>query len=277
MAATPRTPATRADYAAIARSKIRDPGEGEFRRWLVYGRYKVGKTTMASTAPNMLIIDPENGTKEVPTGKAMVWPTSQWSDYDQVFKALQTGELTNKNGEKFEWVCLDNMTRVANMALRYVMKMGEERDLDRIPGLVQKQDYGKAGELLKGLLWNLHTLPMNVLYTAGDRVDSGVAWGESEDEDAEEVEVKFVPDLPKGARASLNQIVDVIGRLYTVKVTGTNKAGKEVSGRQRRLWIAPSDKYDTGYRSQHRLPEYLKGPTVPKLEELISTGKVSNG
>lgn len=259
-------PTTKADYKAIAARKIRDPGTATWRRWLIYGRYKVGKTTFCSTAPDVLIIDPEDGTKEVAPGQAKVWPTSQWSDYDEVFNALRTGELD------YKWVAVDNMTRVQNMALRYVMRMGEERDLDRIPGLVQKQDYGKAGELIKGLLFNFNTLPVNVIYTAGDRMDTG-GWGNDEDEDSENAEARFVPDLPKGARASVSQIVDVIGRLYVVKVTGT-KDGKEVTGRQRRLWIGPSDTYDTGYRSQHKLPEFLKAPTVGRLEQLITEGKI---
>lgn len=269
---TPRAASTKADYKAIAAKKIVDPGGG-YRRWLVYGRYKMGKTRFASTAPNVLILDPENGTKEVPPGQAKIWPISQWSDYDEVFNAVRTGELVNPDTKApFEWLCVDNMSRAGNMALRRVMSLAEERDLDRIPGQVQKQDYGKAGELIKGLLFNFHTLPLNILYTAGDRMDTGAGWGESEDEDAEQVEAKFVPDLPKGARASLNQIVDVIGRLYIVKVDHPKLPDKKLN--QRRLWISPSDKYDTGYRSTHVLPDYLKGPTVSRLEMLITEGKV---
>lgn len=255
------------DYAAIAAKKTVDPGGG-YRRWLIYGRYKVGKTRFCSTAPNVLIIDPENGTKEVPKGQAKVWPISQWQDIEEIHQVLKSGVVN------YEWVAVDNMTRIQNMALRFVMKQAEERDLDRIPGLVQKQDYGKAGELIKGMLFNFHTLPLNIIYTAGDRMDTGGGFDDNEDEDAEQVEAKFVPDLPKGARASLNQIVDVIGRIYTVRVSGTTKAGKEITGRQRRLWLSTNDRYDTGYRSEHVLPDYLKAPTVPRLEALIINGKV---
>lgn len=264
--------ASKTDYKAIAASKIRDPGGG-YRRWLIYGRYKMGKTRFISTAPNVLIIDPENGTREVPVGQAKVWPVSTWADMDDVYNALRTGELVNDStGKPFEWVGVDNFTRIHNMALRYVMRMGEERDLDRIPGLVQKQDYGKAGELTKGMLFNFHSLPMNVIYTTGDRMDAG-GNSDDEDEDATTAEAKYVPDLPKGARASVEGIVDVIGRIYSVKVEGTRN-GKTVRGIQRRLWISPSDKYDTGYRSEHVLPDYLKGPTVPRLAALITDGKV---
>jgi hypothetical protein len=52
-----------------------------------------------------------------------------------------------------------------------------------------------------------------------------------------------------------------------------NKEGDEVL--QRRLWIAPTEAYDTGYRSDHELPNYLKNPTVPKLGTLVKTGKVT--
>lgn len=264
--------AGKTDYAAIAKRKIQDPGGG-YRRWLVYGRYKQGKTRFASTAPNVLIIDPENGTKAVPVGHAKVWPVANWADMDEVFNALRSGELVNdKTGQPFEWVCVDNFTRIHNMALRFVMGKQEERDLDRIPGLVQKQDYGKAGELTKGMLFNFHALPMNVIYTTGDRLDAA-GFNDDEDEDSEAAEAKFVPDLPKGARASVEQIVDVIGRIYTVPVVVT-KNGKEIKARQRRLWISPSDKYDTGYRSEHRLPDYLPTPTVERLVTLITDGKV---
>ena len=165
------------------------------------------------------------------------------------------------------------------MALRFVMKMQEQRDLDRIPGMVQQRDYGKSGELMKGMLWNLHTLPLGVVYTAQERMESAGAFAD-DDEDIEDPGVRFVPDLPRGVRSSVNAIVDVIGRIYTVKVEGVSPTtGKEIKGVQRRLWLAPSESFDTGARSRVQLPDYIKGPTVPKLLTAINNnGKdASNG
>lgn len=266
-----------AEYLRIAKSKIKDPGAGT-RRWLIYGRKKQGKTTFLSSiphradgGPNMLVLDFEqgHGTKEIPEGDIKVWPIFKWEDTQEAMKAVQTGKLP------YEWVALDNMGRAANMALRFVMRTSEERDLDRIPGQVQKRDYGKSGELLKGMLYNFHTLPINVIYTAPERVETG-NWNDGdEDDDVDTAAAKFVPDLPKGARGALNDIVDVIGRIYVVRIKGKNrKTGKEVTVVRRRLWINPSDVYDTGYRSKHKLPDYLASPTIPRLEQLISTGKV---
>jgi AAA domain len=272
--ATPAT--TRKDYQAIAKRKIRDPGS-TYLRWLIYARYKIGKTHFLGTvppkadgSPNVLVIDAEqgHGSKALVGKPVKVWPIGRWEDTAEVEKALRAGL-------DFEYIAFDNFSRIANMALRRVMRLGEERDLDRPPGIVDRRDYGKSGELLKGLLFNLHTLPYNFIYTAGDRMETGGGWNDAEDDDTEAVVAQFVPDLPKGPRAALNQIVDVIGRMYVVKTKITHpKTKKEVEIRQRRLWLQPNEQYDTGYRSPHKLPDYLKAPTVPRLEKLIKEGVV---
>jgi hypothetical protein len=254
--------AKKVDYKKIAASKIHKPGQKP-KRVLIYGRNKKGKTRMAFSAPNCLILDPEVGTEELPES-ANIWPIYKWEDMDEAFRFLKSGQ------HEFEWVAVDGLTRIQNMALRFVMHQAEERDLERIPGMVQQKDYGKAGELIKGMLFNFHYLPMGVVYTAQERMETPGEF-DSEDEDVEDVSVRYVPDLPKGVRSSVNAIVNVIGRIYTVKVE--NKAGDEVI--QRRLWIAPSEGLDTGVRSKHKLPEYIKNPTIPKLVELMNTGKVT--
>jgi hypothetical protein len=253
------------DYAKIAASKIVNVGDmTDPPRYLFYARNKKGKTRLAQSAPRVLILDPEKGTKELPPDQP-VWPIAQWEDLNDVFKYTKTADCK----KKYDWIAVDGMTRITNMALRYVMKQHEERDLDRIPGMVAQKDYGKAGELIKGMLFNFHNLPQGIIYTAQERVETQGEF-DSEDEDLEEAQTRFVPDLPKGVRSSLNAIVDCIGRIYVVK---TEVKGVDVL--QRRLWIAPTEAYDTGYRSDHELPNYLKNPTVNRLGLLIKNGKVT--
>lgn len=248
------------DYAKLAAEHIREPGQRS-KRILIYGRNKQGKSWFGASAPNVLIIDPEGGAEDLPKG-TKIWPVYKWQEVNGVFRYLQQGN------HPFEWVCLDGLTRLSNMSLRFVMKQAETRDLDRIPGMVQQRDYGKAGELMKGMLFNFHNLPMGIVYTAQDRMESSVY--DQEDEDVEDVAVRFVPDLPKGVRSSLNAIVDVIGRIYTVKIEGKNSKGVMVKGRQRRLWISPTEQFDTGYRTSAKgIPPYLAKPTVPALVELL--------
>lgn len=256
------------DYNAIAASKIRKPSQTARKpRILVYGRNKKGKTRFASTAPDVLILDPEEGTQGLTKSDPNVWPINSWQEFDDAYQYLKRGKHNHK------WVCVDGLTRFSNMSLRFVMGMEEERDLTRKPGMVQKQDYGKSGELLKGMLWNFHSLDMGVIYTAQERQMEIEDDPDTEDGDAEAASVMYVPDLPKGARSAVNSIVDVIGRIYTVRLP--HPKDEEVKVVQRRLWLSPHVAYDTGYRSDFVLPDYLKGPTVPRLIQLLREGKVT--
>jgi hypothetical protein len=264
------------DYNAIARARITSPSKRAERkpRILVYGRNKKGKTRFGATAPNVLVIDPEKGTDHEKKIDPDVWPVNSWEDMDDVYKFLREGK------HNYEWVFIDGLTRIANMSLRWVMFQAEQRDLDRRPGQVGKQDYGKSGEAVKAMLYNFHALEnMGVIFSAQERMMDALPSGD-EDEDSEDAAIMYVPDLPKGVRGAVNSIVDVIGRIYTVKTTvkvrdpETKKVvEKEVI--QRRLWVEPHVSYDTGFRSDHPMPPYLKNPTVEKLTQLLKTGKAA--
>lgn len=258
------------DYERIAQKKIRHPSDIKTRypRFLVYSRNKKGKTWFCLTAPNVLILDPENGTDEFLKVDPAVWPVNTWQDLDEAYHFLKSGK------HDFDWVAVDGVTRMSNMSLRFVMHKGEERDLDRTPGMVQRQDYGKAGELLKGMILNFQSLPMGIIYTSQERLID-VTSEDLDDDDAEDTTHMFVPDLPKGVRSLLNSEVGVIGRLYVVD--GTKKVRRdgvivEKTYKQRRLWIGDHVAYDTGFRSDFSLPPMLKDPTAERLINLIRKG-----
>jgi hypothetical protein len=236
---------------------------------LVYARNKKGKSTFC-TSPgqdNVLILDPEEGTEGMVKRNPHVWPITSWTDMDDAYNFLKSGK------HQYKWVAVDGLTKFANMSLRWVMSQEEERDLTRKPGMVQKQDYGKSGEIMKGMLNNYHSLRMGVIFTAQERVIEVTDDPEGDDEDAETSSLLYVPDLPKGVRSAANQIVDVIGRLYTVKID--HPRDPEVRVLQRRMWVEPHIAYDTGYRSDFKLPPFIKSPTVPKLVQLLREGKAS--
>lgn len=262
------------NYAAIAAAKMHRPAERKRKpRLLIYSRNKKGKTWFANSAgPRTLIIDPEAGTDEMKKSNPHVWPVNQWPDMDEVvnflkyvnkcpFKGCPEGE-----DHQFNWVSPDGLTRMNNMALKYVMKLQEEKSLDRIPGMVAQKDYGKSGELMKEMLNQFHTLPLGVVFTAQERQME--AFESEEDEDYEDSAAWYVPDLPKAVKGAANSIVDVIGRLYVVRVEG------DPPKKQRRLWLGESSMYDTGYRSDFVLPDMIPNPTVPKLVTLMRTGTI---
>ncbi len=265
------------DYAAIADRHIFFPSQQEFLpKILIYAGNKKGKTTFVTSVGrnNVIVADPEHGTNRMKTKDPHVWSISNWADVDDFYEFCRAGLPCPrcKPVHHFTWASLDGMTRICNMALRHVMKMQEERSLDRIPGIVDRRDYFKSGELVKEMLTKFHNLNMGVIYTAQERQVEGGGFDDEGDEDIENAAAMFVPDLPKGARGMINSLVDVIGRLYVVRVDvkGTPKA-------QRRLWVGESTQTDTGYRSEYTLPNYIKYPTVPKLIRLMETGSVKQG
>lgn len=254
------------DYEAIAKEKIHRPSElPETRKILIYSRNKLGKTTLCITAPNVLIADPEHGTDPYIKADPPTWPITEWDDIDEYYNFLALGN------HSYEWAALDGITKMHNMALKKVMKLQEKNNLTRIPGLVRRQDYGKANELTKEMLYSFLNLPMGVIMTCQERKI------ETEVEDAEgleAVQIERVPDLPRGARAAINEVADLIGRLYIQRLRVRIKSTGEIREvNQRRLHIGPHDNYDTGYRSSFRLPEVVKSPTIPKLVSLLMSGE----
>lgn len=276
------------DYSAIARSRIVSPANSErMPRILVYGRNKKGKTRFCATAPNVLILDPEDGTTAETKLNPDVWPVREWSDLDEAYNALKSGKLrAQKSGQPYKWVALDGMTRFLSMAINFVLNQQAERDLSRRPGQVDQRTYGQANKMMEGMLHNFHSLrAMGLVLTAQERmVEIANMEDLGDDEDATPAGYMYVPDLSPGSRSPLNQIVDVIGRIYiargeftqTKRVRGSD--GKVVTKdvivkAERRLWIAPHEMYDTGARSDHQLPDFIKNPTVPSVVRVIKEGK----
>lgn len=273
------------DYAAIARSKIARPGTGRMPRFLIYGRNKKGKTRLCATAPDVLIADPEDGTTAETKLDPDVWPVTQWSDLDEIYHAVKGGIKSPKTGRPYKWVALDGMTRMLSMAIDFVSAQQAERDLTRKPNQVDQRTYGQANRMIEGMLHNFHSLRnVGLIFTAQERVveienmeDLG------DDDDATPASFMYVPDLTKGARAPLNQVVDVIGRIYVVRGNFELKRRVKREGKiltktihtttQRRLFIGPHEMYDTGVRTGFELPDFIKEPTVASLVRAMREGK----
>lgn len=275
------------DYAAIARSKITKPGSGRMPRYLIYGRNKKGKTRFCSTAPDVLICDPEDGTIAETKLNPDVWQITQWTDLDEVYHFIKGGGKSPKTGQPYKWIALDGMTRMLAMAVDFVQNQMGDVDLTKKPTEQdQRRLYGRANKLIQGVLHNFHSLrSVGLIFTASERVveienmeDLG------EDDDAAPSSYQYVPDLSPGARSPLNQVVDLIGRIYVVRgefettrivvKEGKRVRVKRTTNIQRRLFVAPHEMYDTGYRSGYQLPDFLPEPTVDSVGRALREGKV---
>lgn len=270
------------NYIALAKKKVNRPKDFVgYRKLLIYGRNKKGKTYFGLSAgiDQTLELDPETGTDTMHRLNPYRWPIARWEDVADAYGALRTGQLSPKllglgpSAQPFTWVSVDGLTRMNNMALHYVRRKREETNLEQRPGMIDRRDYFKSGELMKQMLAGFHTLKMNVVFTAQERVMGGG----DDDEDDEDGGVQRVPDLPASVRGAVNSLVEVIGRIYTTKATfkNPNKGGEPIEKMQRRLWISPHMSYDTGYRSDYELPEFIRNPTIPKLVSLMLEGETA--
>lgn len=276
------------DYAAIARARITRPGTGRMPRYLIYGRNKKGKTRFCATAPDVLICDPEDGTIAEKKLDPDIWHITQWTDLDDVYHAVKSGVKSPKTNQPYKWVALDGMTRMLAMAVDFVLNQQLERDLTRKPTEIDtRRLYGRANQMIQGMLHNFHSLRgTGLIFTAQERVveienmeDLG------DDQDATPASFMYVPDLSPGARSPLNQVVDLIGRIYVVRGDFTTERRVRQGGKvvvkkfetnvQRRLFVGPHEMYDTGYRSGYDLPDFISNPTVLSVGRVLQEGKVT--
>jgi hypothetical protein len=80
------------DYNAIAASKIRRPSQSTRKpRILVYGRNKKARRVFAASAPDVLILDPEDGTEGLTKADPNVWPVNNWQEFDDAYQYLKRG------------------------------------------------------------------------------------------------------------------------------------------------------------------------------------------
>lgn len=133
----------------------------------VYAASGVGKTQFAGTAPNRLFIAPvrEGGIEAALATAgpdAKVWPVREWSDVERA------KEWLNKHPDVFEWVIVDSLTHLQDVAMRSWLKIVTKDNKKRDPHIPAIQDYLKVQELLKELVTDLNEEQMfHKLYTAG--------------------------------------------------------------------------------------------------------------
>jgi len=277
------------DYVAIARAKIAKPGSGRKPRYLVYGRNKKGKTRFCATAPHVLILDPEDGTIAETKLNPDTWQITKWTDLDEVYHFVKGGGKSPTTGEPYEWIAFDGMTRMLGMAVDFVQSQIGEKDLTKKPtDQDQRRLYGRANKMIEAMLHNFHSLRnVGLIFTASERqVEIENMEDLGDDEDASPSSYQYVADMSPGARSPLNQVVDLIGRIYVVRgefetTRVVMKGGKRVrvkakSTIQRRLFVAPHEMYDTGYRSGYSLPDFLVNPTVASVGRALREGKVTD-
>lgn len=246
-------------------SRIKNASDLEDKaRILVYGPAKVGKTRLASSAPNVLLIDVnEKGTGSVRRDyDPKVFPVETWSDVTDCYWFLQGGN------HDFESVAIDGVTGLQTLCLNFVLGDEAARDASRDPDMPSRQIWGKVGQLMRTQITNYRNLDMNVIFTGLVRVNTV-----GEDDDLEETILG--PACSPSVANHLEAAVDIIGYLtkrsvFIKKKVKSKKSQKTVTKRVRevrkRLFVESSEKFLAGDRFGV-LKDYVDNPN---LEEIIN-------
>ena len=157
------------DFAAAIREL---DGDCESKNLLVYGDAGCGKTVLAGSAPNSLILGCEPGYISAARvrdafgnrpGKRKVRPIPDSATLLAGLDWLEAG-----GHKKFEWLVFDGSTTMETKArLGYTAEAFDNNPQSRAGrGLSDKPDYFNAQNFMKGVITRLVDLPVNVLITA---------------------------------------------------------------------------------------------------------------
>ena len=255
-------PASTAEINKRVSARIKNTSEFEdWERMLVYGRSGAGKTRLAATAPDVLLMDiDEKGTKSV---KKDIDPKAiriaSIDEFVETYWYLQSGQ------HDFRSVAIDGCTGLQTMFLNYVLGEQALLDASRDPDMPSRQIYGKVSKLMKNWITNYRNLDMHVIFTALTRVNRE---GGDDEEDEDLGAVTVGPAVSPAIGSHLEAACDTIGYLHTRQVV-VRKGEKRTKVTRRRLLTGENERYDTKDRN-NAFGSWVDAPDIGKMIDTIN-------
>lgn len=245
-----RTKPASSEIEAFKKS-IHPPGEDPYAKVCAYGRNGSGKTRLGGSAANAFLLDcGDKGDRSLKSrrDKVRVASASNWAQVGTAYWYLHSGN------HPFGVVAIDTITEMQGLAMDFVLDEAEDRDPTREKSMPDKRSYGRAGQLMRGMLLAYRNLPMHVIFLAQERI--------IRDEDTKEI-VEITVDLPAGSRGVAMGSVGVLGRLMPKEIR-VKKGGKTKREWVDHLYVAPDEVTKTKDRTNLLGPS-LRRPTLDKI------------
>jgi hypothetical protein len=170
-----------------------DPGRFTF---LIYGESGVGKTRFASTFPDPIFVDADNGMASVTREVARI-PVASWDDIRQAF-ALIKKEV---EAGRFKTVVIDTLNEVQAIALRSIIQ--QYPGISRPYGsLASESDYGKMLFDFEAFLRAVQQLPCISVFIAQSAPKQYAT------------DVVLPGLIGKNTARNVARMVDIIGYMY---------------------------------------------------------------
>lgn len=163
---------------------------------LVYGKAKVGKTTLARTAPNPLIISAERGLLSLRGAQLPVIQINNIIELTNVHAWL----LRDQQSTQFHTICVDSISDIAEVCLTEE-KAKSKKD--------PRQAYGELAEHMVKIIRNFRDLPRRHVYMIAK---------EEYDKDGDMGMMMFRPSMPgKQLTKDIPYMFDEILQLFIHK------------------------------------------------------------
>lgn len=227
-------------------------------RLAVYAEGGVGKTTLALSFPNPLVIDTDGGLE----GDAVIgangekWRPEKWSDLNALYFWLKQ-QIEEKG---YQTIVLDSIDTLARLVLHEAMaiptrdRKGNAEDEELISP--EQRDYGKVSTALENFLTKLKYL--SGFYGVHIVVTSAVR-----EPDPEKGRTKRTFDVQPAVESTLIYWSNVYGELVVTEDSKTKQ-------QSRVLWTNPADTRRKCKTRFAALRPGVKNPTFDKIRDLIS-------
>lgn len=238
----------------------------EYLTWVIYGKNGTGKTTILSTADNVLILAAEDGTLSIKdkAKTAMKLKIDTWEKLEEVYWLLHGGKRSKKGitiptaeGDFLvQYLAIDTVTKLAEVCMRNVVLGDSENDTSRDVLKRTIKDWGDMNEKMKYWLQRFEELPLQRVWVAQES---------SNTDDIDSEEFSIFPALNKGLRSYVLSEADIIARTYIAR--------HPELGLQYRLTAVPHANAVTKDRTGKLNKAPMNNPSLSKMYDLVFNTK----
>lgn len=202
---------------------------------IIYGQPGVGKTTLALSSPNPVIIDTDKGLGRVE--KRFQVPSLQPSKYGEIVELFNSDELFG-----FDTIVFDTLGKLVDMMCEHACEHNSK--LRQGDGTMSLKGWGAVRVQFQNLLRMARQKNKNIIFVAHEK----------EEKDGESVKKR--PDCSGSAGKDLVKDMDFMGYM-------------EMSGSKRTISFTPSEKFYA--KNSLKLPTVIEIPSTDKGNDFIKT------
>lgn len=201
---------------------------------LIYGQPGIGKSTIALSAPNPVMIDAEKGIKRVEPHLRV--PSLQAENYEEILALLNSDEI-----KPFDTIVFDTMGKVLELMEPYLIKLNPKNAMSS--GALSLAGYKARKMEFNNLLKLIRRFNKSVLFVAHEK----------EEKNGEDKIIR--PDVPGSSGADLIKDLDFVGYM-------------EAKGTKRTISFFPTEKYYA--KNSLQLDEVIEVPDTKNGNTFIS-------